>query len=49
LEPYRVRDLPAGVVVYLLLAGCLFTELGYCQVWRRLVAGLDVAARPRPR
>jgi hypothetical protein len=28
-------------VVYLLLAGCLFTDLGYPQVWRRLVAGLD--------
>jgi Insertion element 4 transposase N-terminal/Transposase DDE domain len=37
----RVRDLPARVVVYLLLAGCLFTELGYCQVWARLTAGLD--------
>jgi hypothetical protein len=37
----RVRDLPARVVVYLLLAGCLFAELGYCQVWHRLAAGLD--------
>ncbi len=37
----RVRDLPARVVVYLLLAGCLFAELGYGQVWRRLAAGLD--------
>jgi hypothetical protein len=37
----RVRDLPARVVVYLLLAGCLFAELGYCQVWGRLTAGLD--------
>jgi Insertion element 4 transposase N-terminal/Transposase DDE domain len=37
----RVRDLPARVVVYLLLAGCLFAELGYSQVWLRLVAGLD--------
>jgi hypothetical protein len=36
----RVRDLPARVVVYLLLAGCLFEELGYPQVWRRLAAGL---------
>jgi Insertion element 4 transposase N-terminal/Transposase DDE domain len=36
----RVRDLPARVVVYLLLGGCLFAELGYGQVWRRLVAGL---------
>jgi hypothetical protein len=37
----RVRDLPARVVVYLLLAGCLFAELGYPQVWQRLTAGLD--------
>ena len=37
----RVRDLPARVVVYLLLAGCLFAELGYCQVWGRLTAGLE--------
>jgi hypothetical protein len=27
--------------VYLLLAGCLFGELGYRQVWQRLVAGLQ--------
>ena len=37
----RVRDLPSRVVVYLVLAGCLFAELGYGQVWARLVAGLD--------
>ena len=36
----RVRVLPSRVVVYLLLAGCLFAELGYSQVWRRLAAGL---------
>jgi hypothetical protein len=36
----RVRDLPARVVVYLVLAGCLFAELGYPQVWSRLTAGL---------
>lgn len=36
----RVRDLPARVVVYLLLAGCLFAELGYQQVWTKLTAGL---------
>jgi hypothetical protein len=36
----RVRDLPARVVVYLLLGGCLFAELGYGQVWHRLTAGL---------
>jgi hypothetical protein len=37
----RVRALPARVVVYLLLAACLFAELGYVGVWHRLVAGLD--------
>jgi hypothetical protein len=37
----RVRDLPSRVVVYLLLAGCLFAELGYRRVWQRLVAGLE--------
>jgi hypothetical protein len=36
----RVRDLPSRVVVYLLLAGCLFPELGYPGVWRKLAAGL---------
>jgi hypothetical protein len=43
----RVRDLPSRVVVYLLLAGALFAECGYRQVWARLVgglAGLPVAA-----
>jgi hypothetical protein len=44
----RVRDLPARVVVYLLLAGCLFADLGYGQVWHRLTAGLEglLAAAP---
>jgi hypothetical protein len=37
----RVRGLPARVVVYLLLAGCLFADLGVSQVWGRLTAGLD--------
>ncbi|MCL2734749.1 MAG: IS4 family transposase [Actinomycetia bacterium] len=37
----RVRDLPSRAVVYLLLAGCLFAELGYSRVWGRLTAGLD--------
>jgi Insertion element 4 transposase N-terminal/Transposase DDE domain len=36
----RVRGLPSRVVVYLLLAGCLFEGLGYLQVWQRLAAGL---------
>ena len=37
----RIRCLPARVVVYLLLAACLFAEQGYVQVWQRLCAGLD--------
>jgi Insertion element 4 transposase N-terminal/Transposase DDE domain len=36
----RVRDLPSRVVVYLLLAGGLFAELGYRQVWAKMIAGL---------
>jgi hypothetical protein len=36
----RIRDLPSRVVIYLLLAGCLFPELGWRQVWQRLTAGL---------
>ena len=27
--------------MYLLLAGCLFAELGYQQVWRKLTSGLS--------
>jgi Insertion element 4 transposase N-terminal/Transposase DDE domain len=34
----RIRVLPSRVVVYLLLAGCLFAELGYRQVWHKLTA-----------
>ena len=45
---HRVRDLPSRVVLYLLLAGCLFPDLGYSQVWQRLVAGLDGLAVPAP-
>ena len=37
----RVRDLSSRVVVYLLLAGALFADLGYVQVWARMTAGLD--------
>jgi Transposase DDE domain/Insertion element 4 transposase N-terminal len=37
----RLRDLPSRVVVYLLLAACLFVEVGYLGVWRKLTAGLD--------
>jgi hypothetical protein len=39
----RTRLLPARVVVYLLLAGCLFAEIGYRQVWQKLTAGLEQA------
>jgi len=44
----RARDLPARVVVYLLMAGCLFAELGYPQVWGRLTAGLGGLAAAAP-
>ena len=44
----RVRLLPARVVVYLLLAGCLFAELGYRQVWQKLTAGLDSLGLAEP-
>jgi Insertion element 4 transposase N-terminal/Transposase DDE domain len=44
----RVRDLPARVVVYLLLAGCLFAELGYPLVWGKLIAGLEGLPVPVP-
>jgi hypothetical protein len=44
----RVRLLPARVVVYLLLAGCLFADLGYRQVWAKLVAGLRGLPVPDP-
>ncbi|MEU6760870.1 IS4 family transposase [Streptomyces sp. NPDC046685] len=43
----RVRDLPSRVVVYLILAACLFPETGYPGVWRKLtgaLAGLPVAS-----
>ena len=36
----RLRMLPSRVVVYLLLAGCLFAEVGYRQVRDKLTAGL---------
>ena len=44
----RVRLLPARVVVYLILAGCLFAELGYVQVWQQLTAGLAGLALSEP-
>jgi hypothetical protein len=43
----RVRVLPSRVVVYLLLAGCLFAGPGYRQVWHKLTAGLG--GRPAAR
>jgi transposase IS4-like protein/DDE family transposase len=44
----RIRDLPSRVVVYLLLAGCMFPDLGYPQVWHRLVSGLHAIAVATP-
>ncbi len=44
----RVRDVPARVTVYLLLAAGLFAEVGYRQVWDKLTAGLDGLGVPRP-
>nr|WP_296068933.1 IS4 family transposase [uncultured Actinoplanes sp.] len=44
----RVRLLPARVTVYLLLAGCLFADLGYRQVWSKLVAGLHALPAATP-
>jgi len=44
----RLRVLPSRVVVYLLLAGCLFAELGYRQVWDKLTAGLGTLPAARP-
>jgi hypothetical protein len=44
----RVRSLPARVVVYLLLAGCLFEGVGYLGVWAKLTAGLDPIAVATP-
>jgi hypothetical protein len=44
----RVRLVPARVTVYLLLAGALFAELGYRQVFDRLCAGLTGLAPVRP-
>ncbi len=44
----RVRDLPSRVVVYVLLAACLFPEVGYRGVWRKLTAGLEGIATAAP-
>jgi Insertion element 4 transposase N-terminal/Transposase DDE domain len=44
----RLRDLPSRVVVYLLLAACLFEGVGYSGVWRKLTAGLAGIATATP-
>jgi len=44
----RLRVLPSRVVVYLLLAGCLFEGLGYRQVWHKLTAGLGELLTAQP-
>ncbi|WP_255413945.1 IS4 family transposase [Pseudonocardia sp. MH-G8] len=44
----RLRLLPSRVVVYLLLAAGLFTEIGWSQVWTRLCTGLDGLAPVTP-
>ncbi len=44
----RLRDLPSRVVVYLLLAACLFPEVGYLGVWHKLTAGLAGLATATP-
>jgi hypothetical protein len=46
----RLRDLPSRIVIYLILAACLFPETGYVGVWRKLtgaLVGLPVAT-PSP-
>ena len=40
--------LPSRVVVYLLLAECLFAELGYRQVWHKLTVGLGTLPVANP-
>jgi hypothetical protein len=44
----RLRALPSRVVVYLLLAACLFREVGYLGVWRKLTAALTDLPLPTP-
>src|ERR1700759_2856314 len=44
----RLRVLPSRVVVYLLLAGCLFEGLGYRQGWDKLTAGLGELLTAQP-
>jgi hypothetical protein len=42
-----LRDLPSRVLIYLLLAACLYPEVGYLEVWRKLTAELPESARWR--
>jgi len=44
----RLRDLPSRVVVYLILAACLFPEVGYLGVWHKLTAALTTLPTPTP-
>jgi hypothetical protein len=44
----RLRDLPSRVVIYLLLAACLFPEVGYLGVWRKLTGALGTLATATP-
>ncbi len=44
----RLRDLPSRVVVYLVLAACLFPETGYLGVWRKLTGALAGLPVPTP-
>lgn len=44
----RLRLLPSRVLVYLLLAAGLFTEIGWPQVWARLCTGLHGLAPATP-
>ena len=42
----RLRDLPSRVIVYLLIAACLLPDVGYPQVWSKLIARLPVLSGP---
>lgn len=44
----RLRNLPSRVGIYLLLAMCLFTEVGCLGVWGKLTAGLASLPLPAP-
>ena len=44
----RLRDLPSRVIVYLLIAACLLPDVGYPQVWSKLIARLPVLSGPGP-